>query len=145
MNRKEIYLAGGCFWGMQMVCHQDTGFAETLKLCYDADTLSLSFLLSLYFDVIDPTSYHRQGNDIGEQYRTGIYYVDAMDAAVIEASMLKLAKQYEKAIVVECKPLTNYYPAEVYHQEYLKKNPQGYCHISHEKIDAIKHIPPQKD
>lgn len=115
---KEIYLAGGCFWGMQayfeqlqgivatevgyanghvenptyeMVCGGTTGYAEALHIQYDASVITLRFLLSLYYDVIDPTSYHRQGNDIGEQYRTGIYYVDEADQPVIEASLQELS------------------------------------------------------
>ena len=162
---KEIYLAGGCFWGMQacfeqlqgivatevgyanghvenptyeMVCSGTTGYAEALHIQYDALVITLRFLLSLYYDVIDPTSYHRQGNDIGEQYRTGIYYVDEADQPVIEASLQELAKCYEEPIVVEMKPLTSFCSAEEYHQEYLKKNPGGYCHISRDKIQTVK-------
>lgn len=165
-----IYLAGGCFWGMQayfeqlhgimatevgyanghvenptyeMVCSGTTGYAEALHIQYDASVITLRFLLSLYYDVIDPTSYHRQGNDIGEQYRTGIYYVDEADQPVIEASLQELAKCYREPIAVEMKPLTSFYSAEEYHQEYLKKNPGGYCHISRQKILAAASIRPK--
>ena len=79
-----------------------------------------------------------RGNDIGEQYRTGIYYVDEADQPVIEASLQELAKCYEEPIVVEMKPLTSFCSAEEYHQEYLKKNPGGYCHISRDKIQTVK-------
>lgn len=164
---KEIYLAGGCFWGMQayfqqlqgviatevgyangnvenptyeMVCSGTSGYAETLHIQYDDTVLTLPFLLSVYFNGIDPTSYHQQGNDIGEQYRTGIYYVDTSDRQCIEASLQELAKHYEQPVVVEVKPLMNFYAAEEYHQEYLKKHPGGYCHISKEKIQAVKNI-----
>ncbi|MCR0206889.1 peptide-methionine (S)-S-oxide reductase MsrA [[Clostridium] innocuum] len=164
---KEIYLAGGCFWGMQayfqqlqgviatevgyangnvenptyeMVCSGTSGYAETLHIQYDDTVLTLPFLLSVYFNGIDPTSYHRQGNDIGEQYRTGIYYVDTSDRQCIETSLQELAKHYEQPVVVEVKPLMNFYAAEEYHQEYLKKHPGGYCHISKEKIQAVKNI-----
>ena len=167
---KEIYLAGGCFWGMQayfeqlhgimatevgyanghvenptyeMVCSGTTGYAEALHIQYDASVITLRFLLSLYYDVIDPTSYHRQGNDIGEQYRTGIYYVDEADQPGIEASLQELAKCYREPIAVEMKPLTSFYSAEEYHQEYLKKNPGGYCHISRQKILAAASIRPK--
>lgn len=164
---KEIYLAGGCFWGMQayfdnlhgvtstcvgyangnvdnptydMVCHQDTGYAETIRIAYDEKLITLPFLLSMYFDVIDPTSYHKQGGDIGSQYRTGIYYVDEDDKDIIHESLQQLQKQYQKPIVVENEKLKNFYPAETYHQEYLKKNPGGYCHISSSKIDSVKSV-----
>lgn len=163
--KKEIYLAGGCFWGVQayfdnvkgvlstevgyangrvknptyeMVCKQDTGFAETIHIVYDADIVTLEHILALYYDVIDPTSYHRQGNDIGEQYRTGIYYIDEEDYVIIDASLHELAKEYDEPIVVECEKLINFYSAEEYHQKYLVKNPNGYCHISKQKIESVK-------
>ena len=163
--KKEIYLAGGCFWGMQayfeqlqgivatevgyanghvenptyeMVCGGTTGYAEALHIQYDASVITLRHILALYYDVIDPTSYHRQGNDIGEQYRTGIYYVDEEDYAVIDASLHELATHYSEPIVVECEKLINFYSAEEYHQKYLVKNPNGYCHISKQKIESVK-------
>ena len=83
----------------------------------------------MYFDVIDPTSLNRQGNDVGSQYRTGIYYVSPEDEAIIRAAVSELQKRYSKPVVIEIKPLENYYPAEEYHQDYLTKNPGGYCHI----------------
>lgn len=162
---KEIYLAGGCFWGMQayfdnvrgvlstevgyangrvenptyeMVCKQDTGFAETIHIIYDAEKITLDSILTLYYDVIDPTSYHRQGNDIGEQYRTGIYYIDEKDCDIIQNSLHQLGKHYSEQIVVECEKLINFYSAEEYHQKYLEKNPNGYCHISKNKIEDVK-------
>lgn len=163
--KKEIYLAGGCFWGMQayfdnvkgvcatevgyangrvenptyeMVCKEDTGFAETIHIIYDTDIVTLEHILSLYYDVIDPTSYHRQGNDIGEQYRTGIYYIDEEDHTVINTSLQELKTHYSEPIVVECEKLINFYSAEEYHQNYLLKNPNGYCHISKQKIEEVK-------
>lgn len=171
MNRKEIYLAGGCFWGLQayfdnikgvlnttvgyangtvmdptyeMVCRYDTGYAETMHVLYDADMVNLKFLLDMYFDVIDPTTYHRQGNDTGSQYRTGIYYTNVMDSLIISEALLELQKRYEEEIVVECVALENFYPAEAYHQQYLKKNPNGYCHISRTKINNAKQAEPKK-
>ena len=163
--KKELYLAGGCFWGMQayfeqlqgvlsttvgyanglfedptyeMVCKGNSGFAETLYISYDDTIISLDCLLSLYYEVIDPTSLHRQGHDIGTQYRTGIYYQEEGDKDCIVMSLQELSKQYDKAIVVECLPLKNFYPAEAYHQAYLRKNPGGYCHISRDKITQAK-------
>lgn len=157
MDMKEIYFAGGCFWGTehffslvpgvkstevgyansrvpspsyQEVCSGRTGAAETVKVVYDPDSVSLPFLIDLYFETIDPTILNRQGNDIGTQYRTGIYYNDAADRAVIDESLDRERKQYARPVVVEVKPLENFYKAEDYHQQYLVKNPGGYCHIS---------------
>lgn len=156
MTLRTIYLAGGCYWGMEkfmsvlrgvtetevgfanghadspsyrQVCDTDTGHAETVRVLYDADVLPLEKLLMLFYKVIDPTSFERQGGDVGNQYRTGIYYTDEADRPVIEASLAVLAQQYEAPIVVECLPLRCFYPAEEYHQKYLDKNPDGYCHV----------------
>lgn len=157
----DIYLAGGCFWGMEKyiasvsgvistqagyangctanpsyeeVCHKNTGHAETVKVEYDPGTVSLEFLLELYYEAIDPTSVNRQGGDRGVQYRTGIYYADEKDFAIIEGSIKELQKRYDKPIAIEVKPLENFYPAEEYHQKYLDKNPGGYCHIPPDKF-----------
>jgi methionine-R-sulfoxide reductase len=157
MNTKEIYFAGGCFWGTEhflkqirgvvatevgyangnianptykQVCQGNTQFAETVKVVYSPTEVSLSQLIELYLKTIDPTSLNKQGNDKGSQYRTGIYYTDKADATTIKAHLLALAKEYSKPIVVENLPLKNFYPAEDYHQDYLDKNPHGYCHLS---------------
>lgn len=157
MNLKTIYLAGGCFWGtehfMKMVygveatqvgyanssvpnpsyrevCTGRTGAAETVKVTYDADSVSLPFLLDLYFATIDPTSINRQGNDTGTQYRTGIYYTDPADSTVIAKSIEKLQQKYSRPLAIEVRSLGNFYPAEDYHQDYLDNNPGGYCHIN---------------
>lgn len=157
MNTKTIYLAGGCFWGtehfMNMihgvedaeagyansnvpnptyreVCTGKTGAAETVKVTYDANEVSLPFLLDLYYKTIDPTSLNKQGNDRGTQYRTGIYYTDAAELPVIEKSIAALQKNYSKPLAIEVGELKNFYPAEDYHQDYLEKNPGGYCHIN---------------
>ncbi len=154
---KEIYLAGGCFWGVdayfqridgivetesgyangntenptyEEVCRMNTGFAETVKLIYDETVIALPEVLQRYFKIIDPTTIDRQGGDTGNQYRTGIYFVDPLDEVVIKDQLDQLAKKYEDKIQVEVMPLQNYYKAEEYHQDYLKKNPRGYCHIN---------------
>lgn len=164
-DQKEIYLAGGCFWGTekylanipgiistdvgyangntenpsyQEVCHSNTGHAETVRVFYNPSQIRLEFILALYYDVIDPTSINRQGGDTGSQYRTGIYYVDAIDLATIENSIRELQTKYEKPIAIEVLPLSNYYLAEKYHQKYLDKNPTGYCHIHKEKFEQAK-------
>ena len=155
MNR-TIYLAGGCFWGTQKyldqidgvletevgfangrtehpsyeeVCHNNTGHAETVRVVYDSQKLPLAKLLGFYFRSINPNSVNRQGGDSGSQYRTGIYYTDPAEEPVIREQLQELGKHYDKPIAVECLPLTNFYPAEEYHQKYLEKNPNGYCHL----------------
>ncbi len=155
VNRKRIYLAGGCFWGTQKFFDQfdgvletevgyangptafpsyqqvcaSAGHAETVRIDYDADRLSLTRLLDWYFLTIDPTSYHRQGGDKGIQYRTGIYYVDEADLEELKARYEAEQAKYRAKLEVELQPLENFYPAEDYHQKYLDKNPGGYCHI----------------
>jgi len=153
---KKIVLGGGCFWGMEAyfkrlngiartevgyangqtleptykeVCSNTTGHAEVLYLEYDPAVISLEVILSHLWKVIDPTLLNRQGGDIGSQYRTGIYYLDEADIPVIHASRDNEQLKYEKPIVTEVEPLKYYYPAEEYHQDYLTKNPGGYCHI----------------
>ena len=152
---KTIYLAGGCFWGMQKFFDQfagvvdtevgyangpdtapsyqdvcsDSGHAETLRIDYDEDVISLTGLLNYYFMVIDPLSVNRQGGDSGIQYRTGIYYTDETQLPEIEAVYSAEVKKAGVALAVELMPLLNFFPAEDYHQKYLEKNPGGYCHI----------------
>ena len=152
---KEIYLAGGCFWGMQKFFDQfdgvvetevgyangptenpsyrdvcaDSGHAETLRIAYDPAVVSLPRLLDFYFMVIDPLSYNRQGGDAGIQYRTGIYYTEEADLPEIRTVYEREQEKAGAPLAVELKPLENYYSAEVYHQKYLDKNPGGYCHI----------------
>ncbi len=157
----EIYLAGGCFWGTekylasirgvrstqvgyangstenptyQEVCHNHTGHAETVRVTYDPAVVSLAFLLSLFYEAIDPVSVNRQGGDCGTQYRSGIYYQNEADRLVIEQSIAKLQTHYTQPVAVEVAPLANFTPAEEYHQKYLDKNPGGYCHISAQRI-----------
>ena len=108
----------------------NTGFAEAVKLIYDETVIALPEVLQRYFKIIDPTTIDRQGGDTGNQYRTGIYFVDPLDEVVIKDQLDQLAKKYEDKIQVEVMPLQNYYKAEEYHQDYLKKNPRGYCHIN---------------
>jgi len=159
----QIYLAGGCFWGMEKylasihgveatevgyangkterpsyedVCRKNTGHAETVRVQYNPERVPLPFLLALYFDAIDPTSVNRQGGDSGTQYRTGIYYTNAGDLAVIERSLAALQAKLSKPVAVEVLPLAQFYPAEEYHQRYLEKNPGGYCHIGPDRFQS---------
>lgn len=154
-EKKEIYLAGGCFWGVEEyfsrvdgVLDAESGYAngksettqyeligqtdhaETVRVTYDAGKVSLKDLLLHYFRVIDPTSVNQQGNDRGRQYRTGIYTVDTVDDAIVKEALEQLATKYEKPIQVEHSSLAHFIKAEEYHQDYLKKHPNGYCHIN---------------
>lgn len=160
---KEIYLAGGCFWGTeafmqrikgvidaesgyangnslnptyQEVC-KGSGHAEVVKVTYDAEQIALSTLLDYYFKVIDPISINQQGEDKGIQYRTGIYYVDPQDAPVVTQALVTLQTQYAEPLAVENEMLEHYFPAEEYHQDYLDKNPNGYCHIDIQLMNDI--------
>ena len=152
---KEIYLAGGCFWGMQKYIDQfegvirtevgyangpdkapsyqevcnNSGHAETVRIIYDPKILSLTSLLEYYFMVIDPVSVNQQGHDIGIQYRTGIYYTEEDQIEEIMAAYKAEEEKIEKKLAVEFEALKNFYSAEEYHQKYLDKNPGGYCHI----------------
>ena len=164
-SNKVIYLAGGCFWGTEhyfkqvrgvvatetgfanghlenpsykQVKHGDTGFAETVRIEYDPSVVSLELLLDLYFKSIDPLSLNRQGEDEGTQYRTGIYYVDPVDLPVLDRVYGAVEEAAGQPLAVEKLPLQNFYPAEEYHQDYLDKNPTGYCHLPQSLFDFAK-------
>lgn len=155
-NIKDIYLAGGCFWGTEHFFKQiegvietevgfangntenptykevytdETGYAETVHVKYNPEVVSLNFLLQMFFKAIDPTSLNKQGHDEGTRYRTGIYYTNNDDICIIEKALNDEQKKYEQPLVVENLPLKNFYTAEEYHQDYLDKNPDGYCHL----------------
>ncbi len=106
-----------------------TGFAETVKVVYDAQKTSLQELVSLFFEIVDPASVNRQGGDAGTRYRTGVYYTDAAERSVIEAVFEEEQHRQSAPLVVELEPLHNFFPAEERHQAYLDKNPGGYCHV----------------
>lgn len=153
---KEIYVAGGCFWGVEAyftqlkgVLKTDVGYAngnienptyqdllnqkashaETVHIIYDPKVLSLNSLLEHCFRFIDPFTLNRQGNDIGIQYRSGFYYTDVEDKPILRDYLQKIERETGKKVVAEIQPLKNYYLAETYHQNYLAKNPNGYCHV----------------
>ncbi len=151
---KEIWLAGGCFWGLEEyfsridgVTNVDVGYAngrirktkyillpltdhvETVHITYDESKINLNKILDYYFMAIDPTAINRQGNDRGRQYRTGIYYINDEDLSIIDNRVSEEQKKHNKIIMVEVQELNNYLRAEEYHQDYLKKHPNGYCHI----------------
>jgi len=153
---RDIWLAGGCFWGVEAymsrvygvadvkvgyangktenpsyedVTYRNTGHAETAHVRYDPGRVDLKTLLRHFFKIIDPTSRNRQGNDVGSQYRTGIYYRDEGDLPVINQVVAEEQAKRERPMVTEVLPLTNFSLAEEYHQDYLEKNPGGYCHV----------------
>ena len=166
-NGNIIYLAGGCFWGLEKlmqsipgvtdavsgyangtgeadanysaVCAGGTGFRETVQVTYDPGQVSLDALLLAYFYVIDPTVENRQGNDVGSQYQTGVYYADEASRETVER-IAALERGRREKFVVEIGPLVNFFPAEEYHQDYLDKNPNGYCHIPRAEIELFSRL-----
>ncbi len=166
----EIYLAAGCFWGAQKyfdairgvietevgyangkttsptyeeVCRGGSDHAETVRVKYDPAVLPLSDLLDLYYGAIDPLAVNRQGNDIGRQYRTGIYYRDAADLPAIRTSLSRLEARLGHPPAIEVQALDNYFPAEEYHQKYLLKHPGGYCHIGESQFARARAARPK--
>lgn len=153
---KEIILAGGCFWGVeayfqllkgvvdtevgytdgpsfaptyQEVC-ANSGHVEACWLRYDDSLLTLEQILEHFFRIIDPTARNRQGFDIGVQYRTAIFYLDPLDQSVIDFFLTAQQANFRKPIQTYVKAALPFYSAEEYHQDYLKKNPGGYCHVN---------------
>jgi len=154
---KEITFAGGCFWGVeayfkqlkgvvdtsvgyangnkehptyQEVCNGIANHAEAVHITYDEKETNVNVLLEHFFRIIDPTTLNKQGHDIGIQYRSGIYYHDEQTKQAALDFIKEEQKKYTKTIVVALEPLKNYYLAENYHQDYLDKNPGGYCHVN---------------
>ncbi|WP_296871902.1 peptide-methionine (S)-S-oxide reductase MsrA [uncultured Methanobrevibacter sp.] len=155
-KQQVIYLAGGCFWGVEAfisrlkgvnntevgyangrdlaptyekVCTGKTGHAETVKATYNPKIIPLEEILESFFKIIDPYSLNRQGPDIGTQYRTGIYWQEESQRDTVINFLRKKQKVSPERIVVEARPISSFYPAEGYHQKYLERNPQGYCHV----------------
>ena len=176
LNNRMIYLAGGCFWGVEEYFSRvpgvldtvsgyangrsettryeligQTGHAETVQVTYDTSQVSLREILLHFFRIINPLSKNKQGNDMGTQYRTGVYYTDVNDLPIIEQVFQEISEQYGQPLAVELLPLQHFIPAEEYHQDYLKKNPNGYCHINVNQastpvIDAsVYHKPSQEE
>ncbi|MEG1641680.1 MAG: peptide-methionine (R)-S-oxide reductase MsrB [Synergistaceae bacterium] len=161
----RIYLAGGCFWGMDklmssicgvhdvvcgyangdssiknptydQVCSGVTGYKECVRVDYDPDVVTLEKLLFSFFNVIDPTVKNRQANDIGTQYQTGIFYVSTESKKIVE-KVVAIEKNHYSNFSVLVEQLFSFYKAEEYHQKYLIKNPRGYCHIGDDKIKKV--------
>lgn len=163
-NLKDIYFAGGCFWGVEEYFSQipgvydvtsgyangntenpsyeevcsGSGHAETVHVQYDPGVVSLETLTKQLFKIINPVSKNRQGNDSGSQYRTGVYYTDEADRAVIQEVFDAEQEKYDEEIATELLPLEAFYLAEDYHQDYLKKNPGGYCHIDFSSLSDVQ-------
>lgn len=158
-------MAGGCFWGtehyfkqIEGVLETETGFAngntenptyeevytdtigyaETVKVVYDETKVSLGFLIDMFFHAIDPTLLNRQGHDEGTRYRTGVYYTDEVELPVIKRVFEEKQKLYTQPIVTEIAPLRNFFPADEYHQDYLDKHPDGYCHLPVELFEFAR-------
>lgn len=169
---KSIVLAGGCFWGVEEyykrvkgvlgtrvgyaqgtkenpsyeeVCKGDTGHAEVCDVIFDEEIISLEKILEHFFRIIDPTALNRQGGDTGTQYRSGIYYNLNSDLEIIEKVIKEEQKKYKDKIVTELLPLAFFYDAEEYHQEYLQKNPSGYCHVNFSLIKEEERQEPIKN
>ena len=155
---KTIYIAGGCFWGVQEyysrllgVKSTKSGYAngkkenptyqevrsgiyqhaETVEIIYNNSVISLEKLLEHYLRFVDPYSVNKQGEDEGIQYRTGIYYLNKEDKDIVEAYFKSIGLVNHK---IEILPLKKFFLAEEYHQKYLDKNPTGYCHINMAKL-----------
>lgn len=160
-GNQKIVVAGGCFWGTERyieqlpgvertfvayangksqspsyeeVCTGQTGHAEAVFVEYNPEIIDLHHLLTYFFKTMNPTSLNRQGNDVGSQYRSGIYYFNEGDRPVIEAFIQGEEKNYSQPIQTEVLALSNLYPAEEYHQKYLVKNPNGYCHVRFDSL-----------
>ncbi len=153
--KQIIYLAGGCFWGVDAYFKQIEGVenteagyangltedtfyenlknsdhAETVKVTYEDEEISLEKLLEYFYYIIDPFSINKQGGDMGRQYRTGIYSEDENTLEEVRKFLEEKQKNEEEKIQVEVEKLKNYIKAEEFHQDYLKKNPNGYCHVN---------------
>lgn len=154
---QDLYFAAGCFWGAEryfrlldgvvetevgyangrtaqptyeQVYTDTTGFAETVHVRFDPAITPAGELVRLFLRAIDPTSVNQQGEDRGTRYRTGVYYTDEQFLPAIRAELDRCQESLGQPLAVECGPLQNFYRAEEYHQDYLTKNPTGYCHLS---------------
>jgi peptide-methionine (S)-S-oxide reductase len=154
-NIQSITLGGGCFWCLEavyemvdgvtavesgysnghvmnpsyeQVCGGDTGHVEVVKVSFDADRITLAEVLEIFFHIHDPTTLNRQGNDMGTQYRSGIYWDNAEHEKIARQVWAETNAAHKGRVVTELKPLANYSKAEAYHQHYFARNPgQGYC------------------
>ena len=163
MTNEKAILAGGCFWGMEDlirrqtgvistrvgytggttenptykdICNGDTGHAESIEITFDPSQTSYRALLEFFFKMHDPTTENRQGNDVGTQYRSEIFYINEDQKSVAEQLIKEIdnAAFLDSKVVTKVTPASTFYEAEEYHQDYLEKNPQGYtCHFIRHK------------
>lgn len=166
---KSIVLAGGCFWGVEAYLKQiegveftevgyangnsidpsyedvcnSSGHVEAVSVCFDSEVLSTRRLINLFFEIIDPFAVNKQGNDVGVQYRSGIYWQTNNQETLINNEVEKLSERLGKQVAIEVAPLKNFYRAEDEHQNYLDKNPNGYCHIPKKMLDSKIPATPQ--
>ncbi len=150
---ENVVLAGGCFWGVEELFRQqpgvvDTevgyvggendnptyenhpGHAEGVKVTYDPAQTDLATILNYFYTIHDPTTANRQGNDVGSSYRSALFYANDAQKAAMEVAIRNNQKYWGAPIVTTLEPLTTFWPAEAYHQDYLQKNPGGYtCHF----------------
>jgi peptide-methionine (S)-S-oxide reductase len=157
--KEQATLAGGCFWCLEAVyeqlkgvekvvsgyaggakddpsyeevCGGDTGHAEVVQVTYDPKLVSFKEILDVFFSIHDPTTLNRQGNDVGTQYRSAVFYHDAQQKRAAEAAIADITKKgvWDDPIVTSLESLTKFFPAEEYHQHYYARNPtQGYCRV----------------
>lgn len=153
---KQIIIAGGCFWGVERYYQQlrgvistrvgytdgekenpsyrevcdSSGHVEAVKIVYDESLITLSQLMEHFFRIVDPTQRNRQGHDMGVQYRNGVFVNNKEDQRIVQAILAEKAKEYSRPLATFVKEETPFYDAEEYHQDYLIKNPGGYCHIN---------------
>lgn len=165
---KSIIFAGGCFWGVEAYLKQiegveftevgyvngasidptyedvcsGSGHAEAVAVCFNSEILSTKRLINLFFEIIDPFAINKQGNDVGVQYRSGIYWQTNNQEKLIQNEVDKLSQRLNKKVAIEVAPLKNFYRAEDEHQDYLAKNPNGYCHIPKSMLE--KKIPAEQ-
>ncbi len=166
MEYEEIIVAGGCFWGVEAayrlvdgvvetkvgyigghkenptyeeICTGSTGHAEAVEIKFDQSIVKLSFLLDIFFLIHDPTQLNRQGNDIGDQYRSELFYFNDEQKELINQKILilKEKKTFDGGIVTKITPVKKFYIGERYHQKYLEKKPMGYCHINLSEVKKI--------
>ena len=155
----KIILGAGCFWGVQhyfdqvpgvietavgysgghvedpgyeLVCTGTTGHAEVVEISYDSDLVSLEGLLKHFFYMHDPTQLNRQGPDVGEQYRSAIFYPEDSQKQTIESVMEQVKDRFNEPIVTEVSVASSFYPAEEYHQKFTEKTGRGGCHVAYD-------------
>jgi peptide-methionine (S)-S-oxide reductase len=164
IRKKTIYLAGGCFWGLEQLFRDQSGVidtevgysggdndnpdynnhpghAEALAITYDTNKTNFMSILDFFFRIHDPTTVNRQGNDVGSSYRSAIFYQDEVELKMAKDMINKVNSSglYQNPVVTSLEKFSKFYSAEDYHQDYLQKNPGGYtCHFIRNEESLIK-------